>query len=165
MFLFFIFITIAYENCTDKLLEFGFAIFDLQLKTTSNTHIIVSDYIYLKNGRYVADNRHKFNFGKSHYLSLKMALEHVLAVLDTPSSCLIGHNIKSDIRFLKSSSRKKFNLPVFDTQLIYKQVTLCENFLSLVKVLDEFGISHSNLHNAGNDSHYTLEVFRKLANL
>ena len=160
-----IFVTIAYENCTNKLLEFGFAIFDLNLNTTSNTHIIISDYIHLKNGRFVADNRHKFNFGKSHYLSLKMALEYVSAIFDTPNSCLIGHNIKSDIRFLKSSTKKKLNLPVFDTQIIYKQATLCEYFHSLVRILDEIGISHSNLHNAGNDSHYTLEVFRKLAKL
>lgn len=94
-----------------------------------------------------------------------MSVEYVLSVLETPNSCLIGHNIKSDIRFLKNCSHKKFNLPVFDTQIIYKQATLGENLLGLVRVLDEIGISHSNLHNAGNDSHYTLEVFRKLANL
>ena len=88
---------LAYEHSVDKLLEFGISIYDMQLKTTSTTHIIVSDHLHLKNGKFVANNRDKFNFGPSMLLSLKMALEHVLNVLDAPNSCLIGHNIKADI--------------------------------------------------------------------
>ena len=98
-------------------------------------------------------------------LSLEMALEHVFTVLATPDSCLIGHNIKADINFLKSVSTKKLSLPIFDTQLIYKQATLGENMLGLVRVLDEIGIAHSNLHNAGNDAYYTLEIFKILTKL
>jgi hypothetical protein len=139
--------------------------YDMQWKTTSNTHIIVSDYLHLKNGKFVANNRDKFNFGPSMLLSLKMALEHVMAILATPNSCLIGHNIKADINFLKSVSTKKLNMPLFDTQLIYKQATFGENMLGLVRVLDEMGIAHSNLHNAGNDAYYTLEIFKILARL
>ena len=86
-----------------------------------------------------------------------------MSVVSSPNSCLIGHNIKSDIKFLKGSSSQKIEIPVFDTQVMYRQFTLSDNFLSLVKVLDELGISHSNLHNAGNDAFYTLEVFKKLA--
>ena len=133
--------------------------------TTNVIHIIVTDHIHLKNGRFVANNRDRFNFGASRYLSLKSALDYVLAVLLTPNSCLIGHNIKADIKFLKSVSTQKLDVPVFDTQLIYKQATLCENLLGLVRVLDEMGIAHSNLHNAGNDAYYTLEIFKKLTQI
>lgn len=157
------FMFLAYEHSLDKLLEFGLSVYDFELKKTSNTHIIVSDFIYLRNGRFVADNRHRFNFGQSQYLSLKLAIQHVMSVVSSPNSCLIGHNIKSDIKFLKGSSSQKIEIPVFDTQVMYRQFTLSDNFLSLVKVLDELGISHSNLHNAGNDAFYTLEVFKKLA--
>lgn len=137
----------------------------MQWKTTSNTHIIVSDHLHLKNGKFVANNRDKFNFGKSVILNLKMALDHVLAVLSTPFSCLIGHNIKADINFLKSVSATKIDLPIFDTQLLYKQATFGDDILGLVRVLDEIGIPHSNLHNAGNDAYYTLETFKILAKL
>lgn len=156
---------LAYEHSIDKLLEFGISIYDMQKKSTSNIHIIVSDHLHLKNGKFVANNRDKFNFGQSIFLNLKMALEHVLSVLSTPDSCLIGHNIKADINFLRNVSSKKLNLPTFDTQIIYKQATLGENMLSLVRVLDEIGIPHSNLHNAGNDAYYTLETFKILAKL
>ena len=139
--------------------------YDMQWKTTANMHIIVSDHLHLKNGKFVANNRDKFNFGKSEVLNLKMALDHVLAVLSTPNSCLIGHNIKADINFLRSVSAKKLNMPIFDTQLIYKQATFGDNMLGLVRVLDEIGIPHSNLHNAGNDAFYTLETFKILAKL
>lgn len=98
-------------------------------------------------------------------LDLKKALDYVLAVLSTPNSCLIGHNIKADINFIRSVSAKKINIPIFDTQLIYKQATLGGNMLGLVRVLDEMGIPHSNLHNAGNDAYYTLEAFKILAKL
>jgi DNA polymerase III alpha subunit (gram-positive type) len=137
----------------------------MQRKTTANTHIIVTDYMHLKNGRFVADNRDKFNFGRSLLLSLKSALEHVMSVLMTPNSCLIGHNIQADIKFLKNVSTKKIDLPIFDTQIIYKQATLNENIFGLIRVLDETGILYANLHNAGNDAYYTLEVFKRIAQL
>lgn len=111
----------------------------------------------------MADNRDKFNFGHSLFLSLKSALDHVLTVLTTPNSCLIGHNINADIKFLKSVSSKKLDLPIFDTQIIYKQAILSEQVLGLVRVLDALEIPYSNLHNAGNDAYYTLEVFKKLS--
>jgi DNA polymerase III alpha subunit (gram-positive type) len=94
-----------------------------------------------------------------------MALDHVLSVLSTPYSCLIGHNIKADINFIKSVSTKKINMPIFDTQIIYRQATFGDNMLGLIRVLDEIGIPHSNLHNAGNDAYYTLETFKILAKI
>ena len=149
----------------DKLLEFGLSIYDVKWKTTVNTHIIITDYLHLKNGHFVADNRDKYNFGQSQCLSLKSALDYVMSVLNTPNSCLIGHNITADIKFLKSVSHKKIDWPIFDTQIVYKQATLGENILGLVRVLNEIGIPYSNLHNAGNDAFYTLEIFKKFAQL
>lgn len=137
----------------------------MSTKTTTNTHIIVTNHLHLRNGRYVADNRDKYNFGQSLFRPLDSALNQVLAVLMIPNSCLIGHNIKADISFLKGVSSKKLNMPIFDTQIMYKQATLSENMLGLVRVLDEIGIPHSNLHNAGNDAYYTLEVFKRLTQI
>ena len=156
---------LAFEHSADKLLEFGLSIYEMSTKTTTITHIIITEHIHLKNGRFVADNRDKFNFGQSRFLPLNSALDHVLAALSRSNSCLIGHNIKADIKFLKGVSTKKLNLPIFDTQLIYKQATLSENIFGLVRVLDEIGIPHSNLHNAGNDAYYTLEVFKRLTQI
>lgn len=137
----------------------------MQTKTTSNTHIIVSEHLHLKNGRFVANNRAFYNFGKSVLMSINKAVDHVISLLSIPNSCLIGHNIKADISFLRSVSTKKLDLPIFDTQIIYKQATLSEDIFGLVRVLDKLEIPHLNLHNAGNDAYYTLEVFRKLAQL
>lgn len=137
----------------------------MNTKNTINTHIIVSEYLHLKNGRFVANNRAFYNFGKSVVMSLNSAVEYVISSISIPSSCLIGHNIKADINFLKSVSSRKLDLPIFDTQVIYKQATLSEDIHGLVRVLDKMGIPHSNLHNAGNDAYYTLEVFKALAQL
>lgn len=155
----------AFEHSVDKLLEFGLSIYELSTNTTTITHIIVTDHIHLKNGRFVADNRDKFNFGNSRFLPLKPALDYVFAVLATPNSCLIGHNIMADIKFLKSVSSKKLIMPFFDTQIIYKQAVLSEQILGLMRVLEAMEIPYSNLHNAGNDAYYTLEVFKKLAEI
>lgn len=98
-------------------------------------------------------------------MSLNMAIDHVIALLSIPNTCLIGHNIKADINFLKKVTKKNLDLPIFDTQIIYKQATLSEDIFGLVRVLDKLGIPHLNLHNAGNDAYYTLEIFKTFANL
>ena len=99
------------------------------------------------------------------FLSLQSAIDRVHKELSTPGACLIGHNIKADIQFLAKKSRSPINIPIFDTQIMYRQATLGENILGLVRVLEELQIEHANLHNAGNDAYYTLEVFKKIANI
>lgn len=139
--------------------------YDLRTKATKTIHIIVTDHLHLQNGKYVADNRSNFNFGQSVFLSLHSAIDRVHEELSASGSCLIGHNIKADIRFLAGKSKCPINIPVFDTQIMYKQATLGENILGLVRVLEELNIEYTNLHNAGNDAYYTLQVFKKISNL
>jgi hypothetical protein len=128
-------------------------------------HVIITDYEYFFNGRYVCNNKDKFNFGSSRKMKLSVAIDFVVNHLSEPSTCLLGHNIKSDINFLSQSSSHKITLPVFDTQAIFMYHSLSQEPASLARVLDDLKIPYSNLHNAGNDAYYTLKAFIKLAQL
>lgn len=143
----------------------GLSILNLHDNIRTNVHIIISDHYHLRNGKYVPDNRHNFNFGNSLHMNLGAAVDYVFKWLDLPNTCLLGHNIKADIQFLRKASVKKVDLPVFDTQIIFQQYKVVDYCSSLQKVMEDLQMPHENLHNAGNDAFYTLEVFKRLARL
>lgn len=137
----------------------------MRTKRTEAYHIIINDHVNLFNGKYVSNNKENFNFGTSHRMSMADAIKFAVHHLTQPNTCLLGHNIKADIDFLRKSSSHKISVPVFDTQAIYKYHTLSQQPAALSKVLDDLKITYSNLHNAGNDAAYTLLAFKKLAKL
>lgn len=156
---------LAYERDHSKILEVGLAIYELDKRQIINEHIIIEEHRHFRNGRYIADNRDRFNFGRSAHMSLKAALRRILDHLAVSDTCLLGHNINADLQYLRSCSVKNIDVPVFDTQTIYKQLKSDDNPTGLSRLLEELSITHTHLHNAGNDAHYTLMAFLSIAKL
>ena len=93
-------------------------------------------------------------------------MSFIQSLISQPATCLVGHNVDSDVKFLKKAYNFSFNnMPYVDTQNIFKFHSLTMHNSSLTKVLDHLNISSMNLHNAANDAYYTLLAFVKMAKL
>lgn len=174
----------AYEHDQRSLLELGVAIYEIpetkeamlaDPPTISITHYIMEEHKRKKNGRYCANNKDNFSFGKSHYVPTARALSLLLEEMRTPNTAIIGHNLPADLKYLVEArfdkesvkfTHKWFkNRPTFDTQAIFKEVYLRPHQEKLEKILAFYGIPHVHMHNAGNDAYYTLLTALKLADL
>ena len=86
---------------------------------------------------------------------------------------LTGHDVESDIRFLRKIGYEVDNLstlhkPHVDTQNLYRalqgkklqksNLTRVNNAVGLSSILEEYDIPPFGLHNAGNDATYTLQA-------
>ena len=75
---------------------------------------------------------------------------------------LVGHDIKSDIEYLRDVGYDVSNLSnlleAIDTADIYRAFKQEQNPRNLGQVLLELGLTGWNLHNAGNDAAYTLQA-------
>jgi len=150
--------TESYEKNHNYLTEVGWIIFNKNGEIKEKKHYIVQEYLSLRNGKYVDDNKFNYNFGESITrplneikLILKMNLDRV--------NYIVGQGIKNDICDLKKinidlSKFKEMNdtletYGIIDTQDLYA-ANFFESPVSLKKGLDKFFISYRNLHNAGN---------------
>jgi len=149
-----------YERNQKLTTEIGMSIFTRHQEPVTR-HFIISEYIDLYNGRFVEDNKMNFNFGTSEIVSLKDAtniVKNELSLGDT----LLGHGMSEDIKVL---NRLGIDIPTkLDTQVLFKLLLNENKTVSLGNVLKHFDINGRNLHNAGNDSHYTSYAFAHLAN-
>lgn len=156
---------LAFEFAHHHLLEFGFTTYDLMENKIETEHIIISDNLHLKNGRYVPNNRERFNFGESRLMSLTDTKKYAQKILSAPGSCLIGHNIGADLDFLNVSFGYQVSLPVYDTQTMFQELVLDQSLVGLSRMLNHLEIPYMYLHNAGNDAYYTLLAFLKLTKI
>ncbi|KAJ5577589.1 uncharacterized protein N7459_006553 [Penicillium hispanicum] len=84
---------------------------------------------------------------------------------------LVGHDPQTDIRMLKHAGSFVFQeivgglqiREVIDTQKLFSQIVHDPHPQSLQNVLNAFNIQYSDLHNAGNDARYTMEVLVAMA--
>ncbi len=80
---------------------------------------------------------------------------------------IVGHDIESDLRYLSDINVDycaAFNhINTLDTQDIHQTWSEAECGRSLTYVLSDLYLPHKNLHNAGNDAAYTLQVLIALA--
>lgn len=170
---------------------------------TRNYHLIISEALPLRNKKFVCDFKECFLLGESLVMSLPKCVEFVQALVDfymkpkTPEDrtwarAFVGHNVLGDLKWMRNLgvkipetdsmdhsllnlfSHKSKNSPilVLDTEKLYR---FCYGNKggNLGRLLRLFKIPHAFLHNAGNDSHYTLQLlmhmcdvsFRKQAGL
>ncbi|KAL2752504.1 hypothetical protein ACRALDRAFT_2111861 [Sodiomyces alcalophilus JCM 7366] len=145
-------------------------------------HLLVYDYRFMRNTKYVRGCPESFNFG---YMPMLADLANrVLAIL---SDCnkpdhddaapddkgqqrpliLIGHGITADLDFLANINVEPAKIKGFarciDTQDMHRSWHSLPNSRSLGTVLNDLDLAHSNLHNAGNDAAYTLQAMLALA--
>ena len=160
-----------YEDDHGKVLEIGLT--DLKDKSGMDTvHYIVSEHLHLNNGRYVPDHRDDFMFGTSRILSEKQIAEHLMASLKA-SSILIAHGIGGDVNVLSRFFREQGRETEFTALLSSLECVdscrftklLCQRVKSehsVKRALKELSIPFDNLHNAGNDAAYTVQLLHGL---
>jgi hypothetical protein len=152
-------------------------------------HFRVSENTNMVNSKHVVGHPDKFRFGQSEFIGKDDIKEKLLEIILTPDPDveplpdlsgfghpdpiyrlfgIIGHGLQADIGFLE----KGFGIHVrtmrqcmdtVDTQnlwtaLHHSQWGIC----SLEQLLNDLGIEHEFLHNAGNDAMYTMQAFIKM---
>jgi len=155
----------AWEQDHDKIIEVGWAVAqwqpDGQEWHTTGVHLIVQEFMHLRNGLRVADHRDHYNFGQSQILPLKKCMQRLKQTLKQ-CDVLVGHAAASDEKFLRSYGISFSGKPVLDTQVIAKSVMTTTDHVRLSRILDHLNIEHVHLHNAGNDAYYTMDAFLKM---
>lgn len=155
----------AWEQNPQKITEIGVAVYDPTNQIHSlvprvkTLHILVKENKNMNNGRYVPNNKYKFNGGRLYEMTsaqLKGLLNLILThYLNKSNGVLVGHNVGGDISWLAKHGVKLVeNIDTVDTEKLHKISRLGGG--TLRGLLRTVGIPHLNLHNAANDAYYTL---------
>lgn len=158
----------TYENDHSKILEIGS--FTTSLASPEGNeqahHVIITENLHMVNKDYVSDNRDKFRFGTSQRMSLAEAAGKFSQYI-SDADILVTHSGGGDEFYLAKNGMSLEGKPMFDTQLLGLALLTDEKNLSLFglkRLMGDLGISYDEdiLHNAGNDSYYTMKVFLAL---
>lgn len=180
----------AFEHNQKFLLELGAAVYEIPQDSASAPptiepfHFVMKENVKKKNGKFCANNRDNYSFGKSKFLPTNQVFSWLLGQMKKPGTGIIGHNVSADLRYLEQAKNFKetgarFPVPcdtpfhqkyfkglsIFDTQAIFREVHLRPHEEKLEKLLIHYGIPHNYLHNAGNDAYFTLMTALKLVDL
>ncbi|KAG0328355.1 HIR complex subunit [Dissophora globulifera] len=157
----------SYERDHSKILEIGWSVWDSRINKFVDRHYAISDYRHLQNGRYVADRRDRFMFGDTVWATLEDSIAAFQDDLETAAKlneqglfALIAHDMSSDETYLRKMGVEfPRGMIKFDTLLLNAARSGDSNKTGLGRLLDQLEIENYSLHNAGNDAHYTLELF------
>ena len=137
------------------------------LAKIKHRHLRIEENKHQKNGTFVDDMSERFEFGTSEWISNADAARRVedALTLNTDggprSVVLVGHNISSDLGFLrkmKCDFTKLDNvIDIVDTDLMYRSLKNETNARSLSFICNQLDIDAWCVHNAGNDAAYTLQ--------
>ncbi|KAF9989923.1 hypothetical protein BGZ75_004311 [Mortierella antarctica] len=158
----------SFEFEHSKILEIGWSIWDSGVHKFIDKHYAISEYRHLKNGKYVEDRRDRFMFGETVWAGLQNSIAAFQEDLETAAKrnseglfVLIAHDMASDEGYLRKMGVEfPRGMIKFDTiELNGARVGDSNVKTGLGKLLDEVEIENYCLHNAGNDAHYTLDLF------
>ncbi len=169
----------AYEKRLSAITEVGISIYNPRNQKGSiipeikNFHFLIQEHLKFHNSTYVPDNSKNFISGPSIVIGKKQLnitfnqiINHYksLEKNDNIGIAFVGHGFSADIKFLKSLSISlPIDIPIIDTSNLWK----IDNPIgkgSLGYILKSYDIPYSFLHNAGNDSYYTLLLALKMFN-
>lgn len=140
-------------------------------RSIKTRHIIIQEHKRFVNGRFVHGCPDKFNFGQSESVSLYKVSKLLNQIFDDPSPetkreqdqdkrkiILVGHGLSNDTAYLQTIRFKPHagNRVAFDIDT-QKIVGTKRNTVGLNRMLAGLGLEAQNLHNAGNDAHYTMQ--------
>lgn len=116
-------------------------------------HFIIQENSHLRNGRYVADNRDWFLFGRSTLASSEEALADLREALQD-ARALMGHDLRHERQQLAALGiQVSRDVEFVDSMQLFRRAFPGQK-CSLLAVLNYYNIPHHNrLHNAGNDAH------------
>lgn len=152
-------LSIDFEYDKETLYEVGISLYHNGL--TLNKYYIAN----LKQGS--RDNQFQYKFGESMVIS-ESNIIHLLKRYLNQSDYLLLHGGYNDILILNKFNIELADYPdlkILDTYQLYPKYFnegKIDNS-SLVSILQRFEISHEHLHNAGNDSNYTLKAFLRMS--
>ncbi|KAJ3163538.1 hypothetical protein HDU86_000119 [Geranomyces michiganensis] len=156
----------AYEQDHDILTEVGWTMWDPRKPPSSailSKHCIIEENKRYRNSIWVPDHRLDYLHNESKTRSLDYALAHLMADMKNRKVALIGHELKSDLEFLKTWSYdlEKCCDAIHDTRDLYLVVSGNDK-ASLGAMCQDLGISTRYMHNAGNDAYATMMAFKSL---
>lgn len=141
-----------------KLLEVGVSIYENnELKTH---HFIVAEHLTKTNRKFVPNNKDKFLFGVSLILPLE-EIKVKVKELYKGSTYIVGHSFKNDAKFLASCDCER--IKVLDTQTYATFFFKKRENISLEEMAKRLKLNPKFLHNAGNDSHLTVQSLLSMA--
>ncbi|ODV87528.1 hypothetical protein CANARDRAFT_187802, partial [[Candida] arabinofermentans NRRL YB-2248] len=158
-----------------KIIEIGISVYNPKYQKNSifphilNIHLITKEHQHLSNGSFVPDYKYKNITGSSIVMNnsqIKRTFKELINSLnagnenENENTCIIGHNIIGDLIALSNLQKIEFpeSWKIIDTQLLWDSLNFKKSKSSLGYVLDKLSIPNSYLHNAVNDSYYTLIV-------
>lgn len=155
----------AYERSLLKVTEIGFSIYDPELLKNSifpaikSGHIIIKEHLKLNNYKFVPNHKRLYLGGISYVASIEELKKIMQSIFDEyitkRSGAFVGHNIGGDIRWLQQMNVDISNdVKTVDTFKLHALSRKRDG--TLRGVLRYLDIPHSYLHNAGNDSYFTL---------
>ncbi|BGP42646.1 hypothetical protein JCM10449v2_006658 [Rhodotorula kratochvilovae] len=154
-------------------------------------HVVVKENSSKRNGRFAPDARDHFDFGRTLHLPQRAIYHTLAALLDSLSAhqhvFLIFHDPRGDLRSLGQigfDEKRDFHADlrglgappqdgekaaegkvwVVDTQRLFSAWINRKAQIGLEKACIEVKVPTKRLHNAGNDAHYTLDLFERLMN-
>lgn len=149
----------------------GYEVTELGIATGENgniktEHYLIKEFYENKRNRALQE---KFDFGKTELISvneIKGIIENSLK----GAKYVLFHEQREDFEILKSLKldiEHTKNFDVVDTQLCYKRYFRAPGTnpdgAKLKDLLTEFKVKCDNLHNAGNDANYTLQLVQKMS--
>ncbi|KAK9367023.1 hypothetical protein V1509DRAFT_203827 [Lipomyces kononenkoae] len=156
----------VYELNHNCVTEIGVAVLDLRQGNTKDAkpvgrHLRVKEYMHLKNGKFVDDASEKFEFGTSEILTLKQCAKEMKKIFDEYGdlAMFVGHDGANDVRYLRQLGIElPEEMATVDTLTLWQIHHGEDEQSSLGRLLMEYDIKSWNLHNAGNDAYYTVQV-------
>lgn len=137
-------------------------------------HFRIQEHSHRVNRFHIEGCPEKFDFGESEWISRRNILL-VLSQCFDPSqfptstgTCkvvLVGHNVVADIKYLKDAGFEVASLitDCIDTANLFRASNRDGSQNALDTLLLRYGIAAKNLHNAGNDAHFTLRLMMAVA--
>ncbi|XP_032232509.1 uncharacterized protein LOC5507893 isoform X1 [Nematostella vectensis] len=163
-----------YEDDPTRILEIGFTLFRMHASIEQGCHVFKCRHIIIKENQHLfnkdifPDNRNKFNFGTTQFLCFSRAKSTLKAVL-SEAEIITAHSAANLTDYLRE---RGVDLPdIVDTRLLYLAAfPSAKHQQNLARILNELHIKHDynnnflsdQLHNAGNDAYYTMEIFKEL---
>lgn len=129
------------------------------LALVESHHFRITENRFLRNGTFVSDAADRFEFGQSEFISLSnapMAVAKCFRHFDEEGQrrkiVLVGHDVKTDIDYLKAIGydvTNIANLETIDTACMWRAMKWETQSRSLNMILMDLELEYWNLHNAG----------------
>ncbi|TFL05863.1 hypothetical protein BDV98DRAFT_560765 [Pterulicium gracile] len=172
-----------WERDQTLLIEYGSSTtrWDNELEVNSHRHVILEGTP--RNGKYVEDNRDRYQFGVSDTVSLNTLKQQVQTLFSGFQKAgvplfLIFHDYKDDLKRLRrlgvpvetarhllpaSSTDLKFDdVYIVDTQDLFSALEGQKQKRKLKVMCERLHVFGSAFHNAGNDAHYAMLAFKEM---